>query len=69
MAKNMGPADRIVRIVVFVIVAALIAAKVLTGVAAIVLGIIAVVLLLTALTGVCLLYIPFKISTAKKKQQ
>ena len=66
MVKNMGPADRIVRLVVFIVIAILIAAKVLSGAAAIVFGIIAVIMFLTSLAGFCPLYVPFKISTAKK---
>ncbi len=69
MVKNMGSADRIVRLVVVAVIAILIAAKTLTGGAAVVLGIIALVMLLTALMGFCPLYVPFKISTAKKKEQ
>ncbi|RJR27807.1 MAG: DUF2892 domain-containing protein [Candidatus Latescibacterota bacterium] len=68
MVKNMGSADRIVRLVVFLVIAVLIAAKVLTGAAAVVLGIIAVIMLLTSLAGFCPLYVPLKMSTAKKKE-
>jgi hypothetical protein len=38
----------------------------ITGVAAIILGILAFVFILTSLIGFCPLYLPFKISTIKK---
>lgn len=69
MVKNMGSADRIVRVIVFLVIAILVAARVLTGAAAWVLGIIAVIMLLTSIVGFCALYAPLKISTVKKKEQ
>ncbi|MCX5801600.1 MAG: DUF2892 domain-containing protein [Candidatus Eisenbacteria bacterium] len=68
MKKNMGAIDRGVRLIVAVAVAILLAARVLSGVASIVLGIIAVIFLLTSLIGFCPLYVPLKISTNKKKE-
>jgi len=38
----------------------------ITGTAAIILGILAIVFILTSLIGFCPLYLPFKISTMKK---
>jgi len=67
MKKNMGWVDRIIRTVLALVVIVLYLTNQITGTAAIVLGIIAVVFLLTSLFGVCPLYIPFKISTMKKK--
>lgn len=66
MKKNMGAIDRGIRLVVAIALTILLAARVLSGVAAIVLGIIAVLLLVTSLTGFCLLYVPLKISTKKQ---
>ncbi|MBD3414364.1 MAG: DUF2892 domain-containing protein, partial [Candidatus Aminicenantes bacterium] len=40
----------------------------ISGTAAIVLGIVAVIFLLTSLVGLCPLYLPFKISTKKKEK-
>ena len=62
MKKNMGTADRVIRAVI--------------GVAIIVIGIIfqswwgllGIIPLLTTLMGSCPLYMPFKISTMKKKE-
>jgi len=68
MKKNMGMMDRSIRLILALIFAVLIVAKILTGTLAIVLGILAVVFLLTAVIGLCPLYCPFKFSTLKKKE-
>lgn len=61
MKKNMGSTDRIIRLIVgLVVVAAGIVFKSWWGV-------IGVILLLTALVGVCPLYLPFKIKTTCKQ--
>ncbi|MDK2981712.1 MAG: hypothetical protein PWQ55_2059 [Chloroflexota bacterium] len=65
MKQNMGSTDRTIRAIVGVVLAALIFFNVLTGTAAVVFGIIAGILLLTALVGFCPLYAPFKFSTKK----
>lgn len=66
MKKNMGSADKIIRVLFAIIIAMLYFTNQITGVAAIVLGLFAVVFLLTSLVGFCPLYAPFKISTLKK---
>lgn len=66
MKKNMGFADKITRVLFAIIIAMLYFTNQITGVAAIVLGLFAVVFLLTSLVGFCPLYAPFKISTLKK---
>jgi hypothetical protein len=66
MEKNMGTIDRIVRTAIAVIIAILYFTDQITGLAAIILGIIAIVFLLTSLFARCPLYIPFGISTRKK---
>jgi len=63
--KDMSSADRTIRAVVAVALAALIYFNVLTGTAAIVLGIVAGIFVLTALIGFCPLYTIFKFSTKK----
>jgi len=68
MKKNMGAADRIIRTVLAIAIAVLYFTKQITGLAAVVLGIIAVIFLLTSLAGFCPLYVPLKISTAKKEK-
>lgn len=66
MKKNMGVADRIIRTLLAVIVIILYFTNQITGTAAIVLGIFAVVFLLTSLMSFCPLYVPLKLSTTKK---
>lgn len=63
MRENMGMIDRVARVVVAVVIAALIIGGVLQGGFAIVLGVLAAVFLLTSLLGFCPLYMPFGIST------
>jgi len=66
MIKNMGSADRIIRILVAIVIAILYFTHKITGMLAIILGILAIIFLLTSLIGFCGLYVPFKISTKKK---
>ncbi len=61
----MGSADRTVRIIVAVIVAILYFTGQISGTAAIILGILAIVFLLTSFIGTCPLYLPFGLSTRK----
>jgi hypothetical protein len=66
MKKNMGAADRIIRLILAIVVAVLYFTNQISGTAAIVLGIFAIVFLLTSFVGFCPLYLPFKISTRKR---
>lgn len=66
MTKNMGSIDRIIRLSAAIIIALLIGTQVLTGTAAIILGILAVVFVVTSAVSFCPLYVPFKFSTKKK---
>ena len=66
MKKNMGTVDRIIRVLIVAVIAVLYFAGQISGVAAIILGIIAVVFLLTSIFSFCPLYIPFGLSTRKK---
>jgi hypothetical protein len=66
MLQNMGTADRIIRILVVLVIAALYFSGKLSGTVAIVLGVIAVAFLVTGLVGFCPAYFPFKISTMRK---
>jgi fatty acid desaturase len=63
MTKNMGRADRTIRLLAALAIAVLILAKVLTGTLAIVLIVLAAILVLTTLLGFCPLYVPIKAST------
>jgi len=67
MKKNMGTTDKTLRIILAIVFAVLIYFNVITGAAAWVLGILAVVFLLTSMMGFCPLYLPIKLNTAKKK--
>jgi predicted PurR-regulated permease PerM len=67
MKRNMGQADRIIRLSVVAVIAALYFTGQITGTAAIILGIIAVAFLVTSLIGWCPSYVPFGISTRKKE--
>ena len=65
MKKNMGSVDRIIRLVLVALVAVLYFTNVISGTLALILGILAVVFLITSLISFCPLYVPFKISTRK----
>ena len=68
MPKNMGLIDKLVRIVAAIVIAVLFFTGQISGAAAIVLGILAVVFIVTSLVGTCPLYLPFKINTRGKKK-
>jgi hypothetical protein len=67
MPKNMGMIDRVVRVVLAVLVGVLYLTHQITDLAAIILGIFAVVFVVTSILGFCPLYLPFGFSTKKKK--
>jgi len=67
MKKNLGSIDKIVRVFAAVVIGILYFTGQITGTAAIILGIFAVAFLLTSAIGLCPLYLPFNISTLKKK--
>jgi len=66
MALNMSAWDRLFRLIIALGIAILFLTKILTGRWAIILGILAVILFVTAVAGLCPLYVPFKFSTRKK---
>lgn len=68
MKSNVSTADRIVRIIVAVIVAALYFANLISGTTAIILIAIGAVLLLTSMINFCPLYYVLGLSTRKKEQ-
>ena len=65
--KNMGKTDRIIRIVVALVIGVLYFTNVISGTLALILGILAVIFLLTSFVSFCPLYLPFKFSTMKKE--
>jgi uncharacterized membrane protein YkgB len=64
MKKNMGTADRVIRTVIAVVIGVLYFTGVIGGTLALILGIVAVLFLLTSLVAWCPSYLPFGISTA-----
>jgi len=66
MKKNMGALDKLIRLTLAIIVAILYFTGHISGVAAIILGVLAVVFMLTSLLGTCPLYLPFGLSTKKE---
>lgn len=69
MKKNMGPADRIVRILVAIVIIVLYFTNQITGTAAIAFGVLAAIFVVTGVAGICPLYLPFRISTGKKTSE
>ncbi|WP_339704398.1 DUF2892 domain-containing protein [Algoriphagus aquimarinus] len=67
MKKNMGSVDKIIRLLIAVGVAVLYFTGTISGILAIVLGLLAVVFVATSFMSFCPLYFPFGISTIKKK--
>ena len=65
MIKNMSNLDRIVRLGIAILIGILILAGWLGTALAIILGIVGLVLLVTALVGTCPIYMLFKFSTNK----
>jgi len=69
MKKNMGTADKVVRILVAIVIAGLYFANLISGTMAIILLILAGVFILTSFMSFCPLYLPFGISTRKKEKE
>lgn len=69
MKKNIGTTDKVVRLVVAAIILLLYFTNVVSGAMALVILILAIILAGTSLIGVCPLYMPFGISTLRKKSE
>jgi hypothetical protein len=67
MKKNMSVADRIIRVMIAAIIINLYSAEKITGTVGVVLIGLSAILAVTSLISICPLYIPFGISTLKKK--
>jgi hypothetical protein len=67
MKKNMGNADRIIRILIAALIAVLFLTNRISGTLGIVLLVLAGVFLLTSFISFCPLYAPLGITTCKKK--
>lgn len=69
MKKNMGTADRTTRILIAVVIGVLYFTNTISGTLAIILGILAVIFVLTSFVSFCPLYLPFGIKTFKNKRK
>ena len=67
MKKNMGTLDKSIRIVIALIVIGLYLGHVISGITALVLLAVAGIFILTSFMNFCPLYLPFGISTFKRK--
>ncbi len=65
MKCNMSPLDRILRLILAAAVAVLFFTHQLTGIAAIILGVLAVIFFLTSVIGFCPIYSVLSLSTRK----
>jgi hypothetical protein len=66
MKKNMGVADKVIRVIIAAVIAVLFIMEVITGTLGIVLLVLAGIFLLTSVINFCPLYAPFGLSTCKK---
>jgi hypothetical protein len=66
MKHNIGTIDQMIRILLAIAVFILYKTGSITGVAAISLGILSIMFIITSLIGFCPLYLPLKISTIGK---
>ncbi len=66
MKKNIGKTDRIIRFSVAIVIAVLYFLGLIPGIAATILGVLAVIFIITSFISFCPLYLPFGISTRRK---
>ncbi len=69
MKKNMGSADRIIRILAAVVIAVLYYGGYISGTLGIVLLVVAVVFALTSFVSFCPAYVPFGINTCSTEKK
>jgi hypothetical protein len=67
MKKNMGFADRIIRLLLAALVAVLYYMDIISGTLGIILVVLAIIFLVTSLISFCPLYLPFGLSTKEKE--
>ena len=67
MKQNMGIEDRVIRLVAAIAVGVLYGLGYISGTLAIILGVAAIAFFVTSLIGWCPLYLPFGLSTLRKK--
>ncbi|MCC5931290.1 MAG: DUF2892 domain-containing protein [Cyclobacteriaceae bacterium] len=66
--RNMGKADRSIRIALAIIIALLYFSGVISGVLAIILGVVSLIFIATSMVSFCPMYVPFKWNTSEKKK-
>ena len=69
MKKNMGTADRIIRLIIAAIIVVLFFTKIISGVLGIILLVLAGIFVLTSFISFCPLYLPFGIKTCPLKDK
>ncbi len=67
MKKNMGSADKIIRLLTAAVIVVLYFTNIISGTLGIVLLVLAAIFALTSFVSFCPLYAPFGLSTCKKK--
>ena len=68
MKKNIGTIDKSIRVLIAIVIGVLYFTNVISGMLAIVLAGLAIVFIVTSFISFCPLYLPFNISTFKKKE-
>lgn len=69
MKKNMGSTDRIIRVLIAIVIAALYFTGTISGTISIILLALAAIFVLTSFVSFCPLYLPFKASTCAIKEK
>jgi hypothetical protein len=69
MKKNMGIADRLIRVIIAAVLAILYFTNIISGTLGLILLIVAGIFLLTSVVSFCPLYAPFGIKTCAVKQE
>lgn len=69
MKKNIGSTDKALRLLAAVVIAVLYFTEVITGTLGTILGIVAILLLLTSLMSFCPAYVPLKVNTTSKEKK
>lgn len=69
MKKNMGTADKIIRILLAIVISVLYFMDIINGTIAIIGLVLSAVFILTSFMSFCPLYLPFGISTRKKDEK
>ncbi|MCS6916905.1 MAG: DUF2892 domain-containing protein [Chitinophagales bacterium] len=67
LKKNMGSADRLIRVLVAIVIGVLYYQNIISGTVGLLLLLVAAVFVLTSVVGFCPLYWPFRINTGKSK--